>query len=84
MSSSRLARALVSAALLGAGALLSACAQPCDLSHICAVNSEGHVCNGNHFAACDDGNRAERFVCTSQQRAAVCTANGWTFENQPH
>lgn len=75
-------RALAAAAVLATGALLGACAQPCDNDHRCAVNSEGAVCNGNHYSVCDDSNRAERFVCVGGQRAAVCTASGWTFENQ--
>lgn len=80
---SKFRHALVSAAVLASGALLAACVQPCDNDHRCAVNSEGAVCNSNHFATCDDSNRAERVICPGGQRAAVCTANGWTTENLP-
>lgn len=59
------------------------CGQPCDSSHICNVDSDGLLCDGNDYKACDDSNRGQMIGCQNSPRIAVCTNDGWTFQDAP-
>ena len=66
-----------------AAASLSACSQPCDSNHRCAINDTQEVCDGETWTACTAGNANQRIECVRTPRTAVCTTAGWTFENVP-
>ena len=64
--------------------LLLGCGPVCDSSNKCAVS--GHppdvrVCDGSDFRSCGDGNRGQQVGCTNSPKQAVCTPDGWAFEN---
>lgn len=73
----RLAYALV------LGVALAGCGQPCDSNHVCNVDSDGLLCDGHDYKACDDSDRGQMIGCAPQQRLAICTPNGWTFQDAP-
>jgi hypothetical protein len=64
-----------------AGVGLSACGQPCDDSHICALDTDNQLCDGDSYVACSGGNRNQRVTCQKTPKVAVCSPSGWTFEN---
>jgi hypothetical protein len=77
--------ATASLALLALSALVGAgCGPACNGDNVCAVG--GHppdvqVCDGNDFRTCGAGNRGQTIACGKSARRAVCSLDGWTFEN---
>ncbi len=60
------------------------CSQPCDPDHVCALDGYGLVCDGKDYRTCDASDRGLTVACKDAPRAAVCTADGWTFQTAPH
>jgi hypothetical protein len=73
---------------LAATWVAAGCAAPCGGGDVCAVtgrDGDTQVCDGDHWRTCftDDGNHGLRITCRSSHKVAVCTPNGWTFEDGP-
>lgn len=60
-------------------ALVPACSGPCDPNHVCALDRDDAVCDGNDYVVCDSTTAGKRISCTPS-RVAVCTPTGWSFE----
>ena len=72
----------------GLATLVAGCVAPCPSDSVCAVTGRGgdtQVCDGDHWRTCgtDDGNHGLRIACKTAPRVAVCTPDGWTFEDLP-
>jgi len=57
------------------------CSQPCDADHVCAVDSDGNLCDGSNWTACDAQAQGKTVRCAAEMKIAVCTPSGWTFQN---
>ena len=67
-----------------AGLAQAGCGPHCDRAHVCAVDGRPpnvEVCDGDEFRTCGNGNRGAQIDCGEAPRRAVCTLDGWTFEN---
>jgi hypothetical protein len=73
------AYAFAFAALLG----VAGCGQPCDASHVCNLDTDGLLCDGSNFTACDDGTRGKTVGCPQLKKVAICSPTGWTFQDAP-
>jgi hypothetical protein len=74
--------------LLAATLVAVGCSAPCRSSEVCAVtghDGDTQVCDGDHWRTCaaDDGNHGLHIACKTQPKTAVCTTDGWTFEDGP-
>jgi hypothetical protein len=76
MAMLRLASALLFLTLAAAG-----CTQPCDKDHICDIDSDGQLCDGSDYRKCDDSDRNATVGCMTSPRVAICTPDGWTFQD---
>jgi hypothetical protein len=64
--------------------LVAGCGPACDSSNVCAVT--GHppdvqLCDGNDYRSCSDGNRGQVVSCVHTSKQAVCSPDGWAFQN---
>jgi hypothetical protein len=62
-------------------AALAGCTQPCDHDHLCALDVDNALCDGSNYLVCDATVRGKTVACGNGPRVAVCTPDGWTFEN---
>jgi hypothetical protein len=64
-------------------ALLGGCGQPCDTYHVCNLDSDGLLCDGSDYRACDDSDRGKTVGCPALKKIAICSPTGWTFQDAP-
>ncbi len=72
-------RLAVGFVLLIAG--LSGCGEPCNASSQCALSTDHTLCDGEAWLACDPSAVGKEVVCAASHKTAVCTPDGWTFQN---